>query len=87
MENPLDGLDSISWGKLSHAYGDADDVPGLLRALVSDSPKKAESAISDLFASILHQGTIYTATIPAIPFLRKLRFAPKRRVARKPSGF
>ncbi len=29
----LDGLDDRPWFAVSHAYGPADDLPGLLRAL------------------------------------------------------
>ncbi len=31
----LDGLDSIPWQQSTHANGSAEDVPGLLRALLS----------------------------------------------------
>ncbi|MDF9825993.1 hypothetical protein M2447_000069 [Ereboglobus sp. PH5-10] len=78
-QNPLAGIDSVSWGKLSHAYGDASDVPGHLRALVDGDAKAADHASSELFAAILHQGTIYTATIPAIPFFARIAACPGAR--------
>ncbi|MCL2783817.1 MAG: hypothetical protein FWD80_07630, partial [Propionibacteriaceae bacterium] len=51
------------WHKLSHAYGKATDTPGLLNQLRGAD---WQQATNDLYASILHQGTIYTATLPAI---------------------
>ncbi|WP_132113872.1 hypothetical protein [Actinocrispum wychmicini] len=51
------------WGSLSHAYGDASDVPELLARLRSGN---ADEAGQELWASVLHQGTLYDATPPAI---------------------
>lgn len=31
----LEGIDSVPWGELEHAYGSAEDVPGLLRKLLN----------------------------------------------------
>lgn len=72
----LKGLDEIEWEKLSHAYGSARDVPGLLRALLSDEAANRESALAELYGSIWHQGTIYEATIFAVPFLIELLAHP-----------
>ncbi|MEV4709105.1 hypothetical protein [Actinoplanes sp. NPDC049316] len=58
----LDGLDEVDWAALTHAYGPAHDVPELLR----------EAALSDLYGRIFHQGTVYTATAAAVPFLVEL---------------
>ena len=35
----LEGLDTVDSASLCHAYGEATDVPGLLRALMSPDPK------------------------------------------------
>lgn len=67
--DPLAGLDSVDWSKLSHAYGSADDVPQLLRKLQSADPKDYEDAIYELYGNIYHQGTRYSASIAAVPFL------------------
>ena len=40
----FDGIDDIDWGSLTHAYGPADDVPGLLRSLASSDEKTREDA-------------------------------------------
>jgi HEAT repeat protein len=68
----LEKLDSIDWSSLSHAYGEASDVPDIIRALASDDPETREEAISELHGNIWHQGTVYEATPYAVPFLIEL---------------
>jgi hypothetical protein len=68
----LEGLDSIDWSKLTHAYGEASDVPGLLRQLASEDASERKEAIYELHGGIWHQGTIYEATAHAVPFLIEL---------------
>jgi hypothetical protein len=72
----LEGLAEVPWARLTHAYGPADDVPGLLCGLRASDPAVAEQALKDLFASITHQGTRYPATAPAVRFLAELATAP-----------
>ncbi len=72
----LAGLDEIDWAALSHAYGPADDVPGLLRALRSESHDERERAVSELYGNIFHQGSRYQATAYAVPFLARLAVDP-----------
>jgi hypothetical protein len=72
----LEGLDTVDWGALTHAYGEATDVPGLLRSLLSPDPKQRERAIYELFGNIWHQGTVYPATAATVPFLYELLIAP-----------
>ena len=68
----LTGLDSVPWAQLHHAYGPADDVPSLLRA-VADGPAEArQQALWELWGNIYHQGTVYEASAPAVPFLAEL---------------
>lgn len=66
--DPLAGLDEVPWEKLRHAYGSAANVPRLLRAWAQGD----SDADRELGTSIVHQGTIYDATAPAIPFLLAL---------------
>lgn len=73
----LEGLDAIQWGELSHAYGEADDVPELIRALASDSAKARHDALYALYGNIWHQGTVYEATAYAVPFLGELLASPE----------
>jgi hypothetical protein len=68
----LEGLDGIPWADLSHAYGRAEDVPGLLRAIASGDPEAVKNAIHELYGNIWHQGTVYEATSPAVPFLARM---------------
>lgn len=68
----LEGLDEIRWDELAHAYGDAADVPELLRQLAASDPATATAAVGALFGNICHQGTVYQATAPAVPFLLEL---------------
>ncbi|WP_157436126.1 hypothetical protein [Actinospica robiniae] len=65
----LAGLDDVDWASLEHAYGLADDVPAVLRALASRDDEQAEAALDELHGSIWHQGSVYPATVPAVLFL------------------
>ncbi|MEU9606623.1 HEAT repeat domain-containing protein [Streptomyces sp. NPDC048057] len=64
-------LDGVCWGDLEHAYGEAGDVPAMLRGLVGDEDEASE-ALGELWGSIVHQGTVYEATAAAVPFLARL---------------
>ncbi|MEU5885067.1 hypothetical protein [Spirillospora sp. NPDC047279] len=73
----LDGLDEVDWGSLKHAYGSAEDVPQALRDVASDDLGVANEASEHLFSSIYHQGTLYTATPKAVPFIVRLATQPR----------
>jgi len=62
-------MDAIDWAFLEHAYGPATDTPGLIRDLCSDDSERVSAAQSELAGSIHHQGTVYPATVAAVPFL------------------
>jgi HEAT repeat protein/plasmid stability protein len=66
----LENLDDIDWSRLSHAYGPATDVPGWIRDLASAGD--VEGALYGLYASIVHQGTVYDASARVVPFLIEL---------------
>ncbi|WP_433086921.1 hypothetical protein ACQP1P_14510 [Dactylosporangium sp. CA-052675] len=68
----LTELDAVAWPELTHAYGEADDVPDLLRRLATGD----EEALHALCGNIWHQGTVYEATAPAVPFLIEVLDAP-----------
>jgi len=75
--DPFDALDEVGWEELSHAYGAADDVPDLLRDLMSDDEDEREEAMDELWGSIYHQGSVYSASAAAVPFLAHVaRHAP-----------
>ncbi|WP_436770966.1 hypothetical protein [Yinghuangia sp. YIM S09857] len=68
----LDGLDAVAWATLSHAYGSAEDLPSLLREAAADDPERREEAVQELFGTVWHQGTVYSATPHAVPFIAEL---------------
>ncbi|MGW4686503.1 hypothetical protein ACWEPM_16595 [Streptomyces sp. NPDC004244] len=68
----LDGTDAIDWAALEHAYGPADDVPDLLRAAGSADPQVRDGALRELSSSLCHQGSVYSATAAAVPFVARL---------------
>lgn len=69
LVHSLDGLDAHPWASFSHAYGSAEDLPDLLRALGGTDEEAAEEALSELYGSVLHQGTVYSASAEVVPFL------------------
>lgn len=73
----LDGLDTVNWSQLSCTYGPAGEVPGRLRQLTSPSPKLRKAALWWLTDAFYHQGTVWTASVAAIPFFIELLGAPE----------
>ena len=66
----LKGLDAIRWSELTHAYGSAEDIPEILRDLAAGLDDGYErTPLYELFGNIYHQGSVYEATAPAVPFL------------------
>ncbi|WP_406098558.1 hypothetical protein [Streptomyces sp. NBC_01013] len=77
----LEGIDDIDWAALEHAYGPADDVPALLRAAGSTDARDRDEAVDELYTSLCHQGSVYSATAPAVHFVARLaRDGPGRRL-------
>jgi hypothetical protein len=71
-------LDSARWRELEHAYGNASDMPPLLRQLgtvpCSDGPQEPWFS---LWSALAHQGDVYTASFAAVPHVvRALACAP-----------
>ncbi|MFJ3891352.1 hypothetical protein [Streptomyces rubrogriseus] len=78
LVHPLDGLDSRPWSSLSHAYGSAEDIPDLLRALAGADVDAAAEALSELYGSVLHQGTVYAASAETVPVMAGIAAAGHR---------
>lgn len=79
MRSPAE-LDHVRWHDLNHAYGPAADVPDLIRALYGADDDTADAAVHELYGNIHHQGTVYPASAPAVPFLAHAALhAPGRR--------
>ena len=70
-------LDEVDWSSLRHAYGEASDVPDLIRSLAAPDRKTREDALYELYGNIWHQGTVYEATAYAVPFLIELLQHPE----------
>jgi hypothetical protein len=69
----FEGLDSIPWAQLRHAYGQASDVPDLLRRCAGLDREIADTAIYRLDMSLFHQGgAICSAARAALPFMVNL---------------
>ncbi|MER6916100.1 hypothetical protein ABT354_30890 [Streptomyces sp. NPDC000594] len=78
---PPTELDRVPWDDLTHAYGPAGDVPELIRALYQGDEDATGEAIDELFGTIHHQGTVYRASAPAVPFVaHAVHHVPDRRV-------
>jgi len=54
------------WAKLRHAYGSASDIPPLLEQL---SPDPEADVWDELWGRICHQGSVYSASFPVLPYL------------------
>lgn len=63
------GLDDVDWASMGHAYGSAEDVPDMLRRMVSDDPGERGKAFSEFHGAVHHQGDVYDCTVAAVPFL------------------
>ena len=72
-------LDSPRWKELRHAYGSAEHVPELIRAIAaesaprySDHPAKARNNPTpwdEVYSSLCHQCSAYSATYAAFPHI------------------
>lgn len=71
-ERSIDELiDSVPWGRLTHAYDFALDAPVMLHAQVDAT--ELDPAFDDwLFSAVTHQGTTYSATAPVLWLLRRI---------------
>src|SRR5579871_1666333 len=72
----LEGLDEIDWSALEDAYGTAEEVPNNLRMLASEHSQDRLDALESLWSMICHQGTIYSSTLYAVPFLLEFASLP-----------
>ena len=72
----LERLHTVDWNALTHAYGPAGDVPGLILALTAADRQARKDAYWELYGTIFHQGSRYPASAPAVPFLLELLADP-----------
>ncbi len=66
-------FDSPRWSELSHAYGNASDIPNLLRRLedMPSSEGEKEPWFS-IWSSLAHQGDVYSASFAAVPHVVRI---------------
>ena len=69
-------LGTVPWQELGHAYGTADDAPALLYAVTHGTDEVRTDAWWEVWGTIYHQGTVYEATAPAVPFIAAIAAAP-----------
>ncbi len=68
----LADLDHVNWAGLEHAYGDASDVPDMLRGLSED-----EESFGELLGALSHQGRRFSASAAAVPYVAGLAAKPE----------
>jgi hypothetical protein len=54
------------WSQLTHAYGSAEDIPALLDRITAEPNS---TLWSDLWSALCHQGSVYSASFAALPWL------------------
>ncbi|WP_416958214.1 hypothetical protein [Streptomyces sp. Agncl-13] len=59
-------MTTIDWSELTHAYGSAEDVPGLFARL---GGTEDDAVWQELWGSLCHQGSVYDASWAAMPVL------------------
>ncbi|MGW4567665.1 hypothetical protein ACWEN3_36540 [Streptomyces sp. NPDC004561] len=69
---------TLDWSRLRHAYGSAEDLPRLFDEI--GDLELADVAWEELWASLYHQGSVYTASFAALPVLSDIA------AGRKPGG-
>ncbi|KAI1324307.1 hypothetical protein F5Y16DRAFT_311363 [Xylariaceae sp. FL0255] len=76
-QDPLAGIDDIDWSSYEDAYGPATNTPKDLRALASRDEEQVDNGQSTLYGTIYHQGSRYTASPLAVPFLIRIVADPE----------
>ncbi|WP_367325435.1 hypothetical protein [Streptomyces sp. HUAS ZL42] len=59
-------MTTIDWRELTHAYGSAEDIPGLFARLGGTDD---DAVWQDLWSALCHQGSVYDASWAALPVL------------------
>src|SRR6185369_5672976 len=65
-------LDSPRWTELKHAYGDAADIPRLLKELENfplDQGPLFNGPWHSVWSALAHQGDVYPASFAAVPWI------------------
>lgn len=67
--DPAVVLHSTDWAALTHAYGPAVTTADDLLGLLGEDPETQAESLGRLEMSVLHQGSLYSATAPAALFI------------------
>lgn len=68
----LEGLYQVEWSKLTHAYGNAGDVPGIILLLASPIQADRDLGYELLDQRLVRFGAIYEAAAYIVPYLLQL---------------
>ena len=77
VDQVTQSLAEVRWHELHHAYGQASNLPALLFAIVVGTDEVRSPAWWELWGNIHHQGTVYEATVPSVPFLEAVAGFPE----------
>ncbi|WP_306366997.1 hypothetical protein [Nocardiopsis sp. CC223A] len=77
MSTGIDVLAATDWKRTCHAYGPGTDVPEHLSLLLSDDPADHARALDHLYSAVIHQGTVYSATVPAARYVAGILADPR----------
>ncbi|MER6701640.1 MULTISPECIES: hypothetical protein [Streptomyces] len=69
LPDPRAFVRATDWATLEHAYGPADESPGLLLGLLADETTTQATALRHLGDPLHHQDSVYSATVPAALFV------------------
>jgi hypothetical protein len=62
-------MEQVEWAKLDYAYGESTNVSDLIQTILSGEETEACEACATLHNKLVHQGSVYSSTYEAIPFL------------------
>jgi hypothetical protein len=65
----LAAIDAVDWAQVRHCYGAAGDLPGWLRATLSDDADERHEALMEARNLVNHQGGRCEASLHVVPFL------------------
>jgi len=74
VSDPLSGLDDIDWAGLDSWTTEPENIPGRLRALLSESAEERHEAFLDVAVDLMdsEEHEVFSATVAALPFLLSL---------------
>ncbi|WP_433063030.1 hypothetical protein [Dactylosporangium sp. CS-033363] len=71
-----EGWDHIDWAQHDGAFGPAREAPEIFRAIASGGAEAAAEGRFAFYESLHHQGSVYPATVVAVPLLVELAMRP-----------